>query len=201
MFYSENQSDDIVHRATESLDDYSMDIVRITDYQWLDTGAYALLQNQTRHPLAKIIRGDASKGFTNLSGSSCAFRFKIEPGPSQDFVEIENICAFVSEYSSADLYESHYPLSMNNTTLFVISPDDPLTGKSREFCTVKKYMTNGQNAPWQGIHLEKGKPEEYVVRINPKKPGKYTFKVVLKVRHDNKIEEVTLMPLGTWYFE
>jgi hypothetical protein len=205
------------------------DLVDLFHVEWVGGGAGAILEDQALatgqgtkvlledmgeelrgYPLASIIDPDVDDvcGFT---GTACAFTFELQPRPGIPWVRVDGIDIIVDDYKPVPKYDEIVPGPDEQMHVYYAEIDNPDLARTNTFSAGYFYGNEakpGERANRKGkrqdlafVRLVEGKPEAFVVRVNAKTPGVYTFSSVVRLSYKDVESKQTVVSSETFLFD
>jgi len=148
-------------------------------------------------PFARITTSQSPEELSHVGGTVCAVAFELEVPPRIPWVTIDNIVTVVESYRPApeplDLVRAHY--GFEEAHVYYIEIDNPEVSKINIF-KAEYHFAQGKAERMGVVRLEPvkpPKPEMFVVRVNAKTPGIYSFGIYLLVRHKDLKQRIPIL--------
>ena len=147
-------------------------------------------------------------GFT---GTACAFTFELQPRPGVPWVWVDGIDIIVHDYKAVPKYDPILPLPLEQMNVYYAEIDNPDLARKTTFSASYFFGSEakpGERGSRKGnrqdlafVRLVEGKPEAFVVRVNAKTPGVYTFSSVVRLSYKDVESKQTIISSETFLFE
>lgn len=160
-------------------------LFEIFKIRWLSSAGGKLkgIKNNSEkwYPLAFLENLNTSQKKCRLL-NACALSFRVEAMQHVGWVIVENISVTVNSYEKIPVSNVRVACGMSQANVYFVEIDDPSDSNRNIFNAEYVYPKCESLTP--GImHLENGKPELFVLRINAKTPGFYNFDVHFTASH------------------
>jgi Protein kinase domain len=206
------------------------DLVEMFHVDWVGGGAGAILEDQALatgqgtkvliampgeeelrgYSLAYIIDPDVNDVCT-FGGVGCAFTFELQPRPGIPWVRVDGIDIIVHDYKDLPKYDPMFPLPFEQISVYYAEIDRPDLAKKKTFSAsyfFRHEPKTGEGGSRKGkredlgfVRLVEGKPEAFVVRVNAKTPGVYTFGSVVRLSYKDVESKKTVVGSETFLFD
>jgi predicted Ser/Thr protein kinase len=177
-------------------------------------GTKVLLEHRGKgvrgYALVSIIDPDRDD-VCQFTGTACAFSFELQPRPGIPWVRVDSIDIIVHDYNGLPKYWRLVPGPLQQMNVYYAEIDRPDLAKKNTFSASSFFGTGGK--PGDGgdrkggrqdlafVRLIEGKPEAFVVRVNAKRPGIYTFGSVVRLSYKDIQSEQTVIDSATFLFD
>jgi hypothetical protein len=205
------------------------DLVDMFHVGWVGGGAEAILEDQTlaTGKGTKVVmeeRGEELRGYSlaciidpdvddvcGFTGTACAFTFELQPRPGIPWVRVDGIDIIVHDYKALPKYDPIFPAPDEEMHVYYAEIDNPDLAKKNTFPA--SFFFRGGGKPGEGgsrkkrrqdltfVRLVEGKPEAFVVRVNAKTPGVYTFSSVVRLSYKDVDSKQTVVKSATFLFD
>jgi hypothetical protein len=147
-----------------------------------------------------------------FDGVACAFTFELQPKPGVPWVRIDGIDIVVHDYKDPPEYWVGSPCGEERMHLYYVEIDKPGIGTNTFSANYffENEVKAGQDARIEGktkrhelefVRLVEGKPEAFIVRVNAKTPGVYTFSAVVRLSYKDVETKQTIVSSETFLFD
>jgi hypothetical protein len=205
------------------------DLVDLFHVGWVGGGAGAILEDQAlaKGQGTQVLleeRGEELRGYSlasiidpdvddvcQFSGTACAFTFELQPRPGIAWVRVDGIDIIVHDYKALPRYEPVFPSPDEQMHVYYVEIDDPHLARKNTFSAsyifgneVKpggRRNPKGQRQDLAFVRMVEGKPEAFVVRVNAKTPGVYTFSSVVRLSYKGVEGQQTIIRSQTFLFD
>lgn len=165
------------------------------------------------YPIASILSPEKDD-ICALGTSACAFELEMQARPGQPWVRIEGIDVIVQDYRPLPKYsETAAGADGESVQVYYVEIDNPTLARTNRFSATYLYDDGGGRraalVPHPGkpkrhelafVRLVEGKPQAFLVRVNAKTPGVYTFRAVVRLSYRDTSREQTLVESETFLF-
>jgi hypothetical protein len=169
----------------------TLSLIDVSDADWgIGNPGFANLPNNCTIPFARII--DASEKNVSDLTEACAVIFDISPKLTS-VVNIDGIIIKVNSYEPIPTNTSFESTLMYTTASVFYAEIDNMNLSQKNSYEANpiidgKVISNGFKLI--NVYLVKSKPESFILRINAKTPGIYTFFFMILARYENNKERV-----------
>jgi hypothetical protein len=201
--------------------------VDVFHVRWVGGGARAFLDDQSlatakgTKPLLKakekeyrgyslaLIIDPAVDDVCEFHGRACAFTFELQPKPGVPWVRVDGIDLIVQDYKALPKYNGIWPRPKERMHVYYVEIDKPGVGTDT-FSASLFYENETKAGRFTGttkrhdlefVRLVEGKPEAFVVRVNAKTPGVYTFSARVRLSHKDTESRQTIVRSATFLFD
>lgn len=183
--------------ADQSYDDYkaqspAFSLITINEINWIGNNCFVTFADNSTIPAARII--DPNKDKISDLTEACALRFDIEPKRTNT-VNIDGIIVKVESYSPLpENLSLETSRRYEEADIYYAEIDDPWQDEGNYFKTelVKNDKVVDDSFILGDVYLKKDEPEPFIIRINAKTPGIYTFSCMILARYQNSKERIIL---------
>jgi TIR domain len=162
---------------------------------WIGGGTFAI-SDGTDHPLAHIF--DPTKNSpARFLGDACAVKFTITP--KAPWVSLDDIYIKVGGYRALPPYETRFPLPFQEAHVYYVEIDAPSPTDEHVFHA--KYWSKEGPMELGSVLLTAGKPEVFVLRINARTPGIYSFSGYATVSSESSNDNLQIFEDKTFWFD
>jgi hypothetical protein len=173
-------------------------LARIHAVTWTGGGAVAVRSNGNV-PLAYIVDPQKIATSTRFTGTACALSFEAEPRSDMDFLMIDGFIVTVENYEPLSPYTAMIPAPFQDENIVYVEIDS--TGGRKRVFAAKTRIRDGNISDISSFKIENGKPESFIIRVNARTPGLYTFSISLATRYKNNVDTLLLKPSSKWVFD
>jgi hypothetical protein len=135
----------------------------------------------------------------------------LQPRPGIPWVRVDGIDIIVHDYKDLPKYDPMFPLPFEKMSVYYAEIDRPHLAKRNTFSA--SYFFRHEPEPGKGrggrgkredlgfVRLAEGKPEAFLVRVNAKTPGVYTFGGVVRLSYKDVQSQQTIFSSETFLFD
>ncbi len=181
----------------QDYDDYkartpAFSLIEVFNPKWVGNAGFACFADSSTIPFAKIINPD----ITNVSDltEACAIEFYIEPRRTS-VVNIDDIIIEVYSFNPMPPNMSlESTLASTPANVFYAEIDNPILSQKNCFeanpIIDGKVINNGFIL--NNIYLKEDNPEPFIIRVNARTPGIYTFSCIILARYEDDKERIMI---------
>lgn len=174
-------------------------LVDLYGVNWTGGGAFAITRGR-QLPLAYIVNPADADDISLFVGTACALSFEVVPRERVPWVRIDSIIVVVNSFAALPQYEPMIPAPVQTRRVFYVEMDNPALSRVNRFAATAVF-DQGQRTDFEFLRLERGRPENMVIRINARTPGIYRFSTYLKASYRDERELIPVALNRTFLFD